>query len=135
MVAKSTAEDAPARKRISIPPVDVSVIEWWEAQHDASLSVRMLIRAEIERSGYTDVAYRPVTQQPKRGRPPGSASEGESADTDESAEAGSAAKTPAEPVAVAEPFAVPEPAAAAASTPAPARTGQSPIDSIMGNFG
>ena len=127
MASNSQAEDSSGRKRISIPPVDVSVREWWEKQHDPGLSVRMLIRAEIERNGFSDVAYRPVAQQPRRGRPPGSSS-----DFDESAEDETPSATP--PV--------------VATTPAPAQVvpdlvptrepelvgaggGMSPIDAIM----
>lgn len=61
---------ASERKRLSIPRADESVLEWWDAQTDPALSVRLLIRGEIERNGYTDTAYRPVAQLPRRGRPP-----------------------------------------------------------------
>lgn len=71
MAAKSQPEESSERKRLSIPKVDASTLEWWNVQHDPGLSVRMLIRAEIERNGLSDVVYRPVTQQPRRGRPPG----------------------------------------------------------------
>lgn len=69
MVTKG--EETSERKRLSIPKVDQSSLEWWAAQHDVGLSVRMLIRAEIERNGYADVAFQPVAQLPRRGRPPG----------------------------------------------------------------
>ncbi len=48
-----SSEDAPQiieRRRVNLPAVDVSSHQWWEAQHDVSLSIRMLIRAEIERN-------------------------------------------------------------------------------------
>lgn len=61
---------ASERKRLSIPRADESVLEWWEAQADPALSIRLLIRNEIERNGFTDTAFRPVTQLPRRGRPP-----------------------------------------------------------------
>ena len=64
VATKSPAEDTSDRKRISIPKADVSSLEWWKAQKDPGLSVRLLIRNEIERSGYIDVAFRPVTQRP-----------------------------------------------------------------------
>lgn len=63
MVANRPSDETSERKRTSIPKVDDSVLEWWEAQHDAGLSVRLLIRAEIERSGFLDVAYRPVRRR------------------------------------------------------------------------
>lgn len=64
MAAEQATEQASERKRVSIPRADESVLSWWDAQHDAGLSVRMLIRAEIERSGYVDVAYRPLSKFP-----------------------------------------------------------------------
>ncbi|MFF2053744.1 hypothetical protein ACFVU2_19225 [Leifsonia sp. NPDC058194] len=72
MAARSQAEETSERKRISIPKADESVLTWWEKQNDVGLSVRMLIRNEIERNGYVDVAFAPVAQLPRRGRPPGS---------------------------------------------------------------
>lgn len=63
-------EPVSVRKRISIPRVDESTLAWWELQQDAGVSIRMLIRAEIQRNGMTDVVNVPVTQQPRRGRPP-----------------------------------------------------------------
>lgn len=68
-VAKSPAEENSERKRVSIPKADESVLAWWEAQKDPGLSIRLLIRNEIERSGYSDTAFRPVMQLPRRGRP------------------------------------------------------------------
>lgn len=70
--AKSPAEENSERKRISIPKADESSLAWWNTQKDPGLSVRLLIRNEIQRSGYTDTAFRPVAQLPRRGRPPGS---------------------------------------------------------------
>lgn len=64
------SRQAPFRRTVSFPRNDVSTLEWWAAQEDPSLSIKMLIRAEIERYGYTDTANRPVQQLPRRGRPP-----------------------------------------------------------------
>jgi hypothetical protein len=64
VATKSPTEDTSDRKRISIPKADESVLAWWDAQKDPGLSVRLLVRNEIERSGYTDLAYRPVTKLP-----------------------------------------------------------------------
>ncbi|MCY1718424.1 hypothetical protein OVA26_15930 [Microbacterium sp. SL62] len=66
----ATKEESSERLRVSIPKVDQSSLDWWRTQHDVSLSVRMLIRAEIERNGYVDTAFQPVVQQPRRGRRP-----------------------------------------------------------------
>lgn len=94
------ADDTSERKRISIPRADDSALAWWATQNDPSLSVRLLIRNEIERSGYTDVAFRPVAQLPRRGRPPGTGSEAAEDQTDaegtqgEETEAASASVTP-----------------------------------------
>jgi len=51
------------------PTVDVSTIEWWQAQDDPSLSLRMLIREDIRTHGVTDTANRrvePATTTPAR---------------------------------------------------------------------
>lgn len=60
----------PFRFRLRVPREDTSVAEWWAAQVNPSASVRALIREDIERHGFTDLTSRPVTQQPRRGRPP-----------------------------------------------------------------
>jgi hypothetical protein len=62
MATERASEQTSERKRISIPRADQSALDWWEAQHDVGLSVRLLIRAEIERSGYVDVAFRPLSK-------------------------------------------------------------------------
>lgn len=72
MASKSAAEETSERKRVSIPKADESVLQWWNLQHDPALSIRTLIRAEIERAGYVDAVFKPVVQLPRRGRPPGS---------------------------------------------------------------
>jgi hypothetical protein len=64
MAIEQASEQTSERKRVSFPRADQSALGWWEAQHDPGLSVRMLIRAEIERSGYVDVAFRPLSKLP-----------------------------------------------------------------------
>lgn len=64
------APPVPYRKTFAFPKTDESTAQWWDAQADPSLSVKLLIRSEIERHGYTDTANRPVRQLPRRGRPP-----------------------------------------------------------------
>lgn len=64
----------PMRPRFSIPAADTSTSRWWLLQDDPGTSVRMLIRDEIERNGYTDYVNRPVEQKPRPGRPPKTAS-------------------------------------------------------------
>ncbi|MFC6704256.1 hypothetical protein [Flexivirga alba] len=61
--------DPPHRLRITVPASDTSVLRWLEVQESPSISLRMLVRAAIERDGYTDVLTRPVEQLPRRGRP------------------------------------------------------------------
>jgi hypothetical protein len=40
MMAKTEEMDGTSeRKRISIPKVDTSVLQWWERQHDAGVSI------------------------------------------------------------------------------------------------
>lgn len=60
--------DPPHRLRITVPASDTSVLRWLELQENPSISLRMLVRASIERDGYTDVLTRPVDQLPRRGR-------------------------------------------------------------------
>lgn len=127
-MASKAAEEASERKRLSIPKVDASVLEWWGLQHDPGLSVRMLIRAEIERNGFSDVAYRPVAQQPRRGRPPGSTSDSDEG-TDEEARA--AATAVATSVPVHDPAAVPDPVQTREPELVGVGGGMSPIDAIM----
>ena len=66
------ATPAVHRFRVSVPDADQSVLAWLAAQDNVSVSVRLLVRDAIERDGFCDVLTRPVTQQPRRGRPPGS---------------------------------------------------------------
>lgn len=61
--------DPPHRLRITVPASDTSVLRWLEVQESPSISLRMLVRAAIERDGYTDMLTRPVDQLPRRGRP------------------------------------------------------------------
>jgi hypothetical protein len=144
-MARIAADDNSERKRISIPKADDSVLAWWDVQKDAALSVRLLIRNEIERNGYTDAAYRPVAQLPRRGRPPGVGVDGvEDADgaedigsyaTDAPVLAPAVAPVPAPvvPAAVAESVAAPvaptqAPVPATAAAPAPVRApAQDPV--------
>ena len=72
----AVATPAVHRFRVSVPSADQSVLAWLAAQDNVSVSVRLLVRDAIERDGYCDVLTRPVTQQPRRGRPPGSSSTG-----------------------------------------------------------
>lgn len=122
-MAKSTVEDSSERKRISIPKADESVLAWWDEQKDPALSVRLLIRSEIERSGYTDTAYRPVAQLPRRGRPPaGFAEFNEGAEPEVAPAAPSGSEVAVRRVAraaapVATPVAAPAPARATAVSP------------------
>ncbi|HEU5223039.1 MAG TPA: hypothetical protein VFU07_05085 [Candidatus Lumbricidophila sp.] len=65
------AAQAPAHRfTLRVPLADTSTEAWWLAQDDPSASVRSLIRDEIMRNGLTDTVNRPVTQLPRRGRPP-----------------------------------------------------------------
>lgn len=66
------------RYRFSVPNEDESTQRWLDAQQNLSLSLRQIVRRQIEREGYVDVACRPVEQLPRRGRPPGSVSEADS---------------------------------------------------------
>jgi len=118
------AEESSVRKRLSIPKVDASVLQWWDAQHDPALSVRLLVRAEIERNGYADVAFQPVTQQPRRGRPPAHAEHDEAEAASEAA-----VSTPAAPARAT----APARAVGPAPTPVPelVSAGPSAIDALM----
>lgn len=122
MATRSAAEEISERKRVSIPKADESVLEWWNEQRDPGLSIRMLIRAEIERSGYIDFVYRPVSQQARRGRPPGSSSTVDADDADEQTTSVAALPQPA-----------PQPVPVPPQEPQPAAVGAGPsaIDALM----
>lgn len=64
-----TVRPQPHRFRMNVPQADESVLAWMKVQDNPSLSLRMLVRENIERHGYIDVMNRPVDQLPKRGRP------------------------------------------------------------------
>lgn len=71
------AHAAPSRKlRVSIPAADLSVLQWLDAQASLADSLRALIRESIQRDGYIDVAFKPVEQLPRRGRPPADLDQG-----------------------------------------------------------
>ncbi|WP_181273586.1 hypothetical protein [Brevibacterium oceani] len=80
MVQKASAE--PRKVRWTLPAADTSVAEWLDSQHSVSESLRLLIREEIQRSGYADMAYKPVEQLPRRGRPPKDAGQDDEDDRD-----------------------------------------------------
>ena len=71
-IVSAVATPAVHRFRVSVPSADQSVLAWLAAQDNVSVSLRLLVREAIERDGYCDVLTRPVVQQPRRGRPPGS---------------------------------------------------------------
>lgn len=89
------------RVRFSVPPADVSVGSWLDAQYSISESLRALIRDAIRRDGIVDVINRPVRQEPRRGRPPRIGNE------------------PADQVVESEHASTPAPAPAPASPPSP----------------
>jgi hypothetical protein len=62
-VVMAAEEPKSERKQVSIPREDTSVLQWWDAQRDPGMSLRLIIRAEIERSGYVDHANRPVDKR------------------------------------------------------------------------
>lgn len=57
------------RFTICVPVKDKSVVQWCEAQDNLSISLRMLIKAEVAKNGYSDVLCREVIQGARRGRP------------------------------------------------------------------
>ncbi|MEH1587992.1 hypothetical protein [Cutibacterium avidum] len=110
------------RVRFSVPPADVSVGSWLDAQYSISESLRALIRDAIRRDGIVDVINRPVRQEPRRGRPPRIGNEPadqvvESAVGDAKPVAESA--TPSAPAVESEHASTPAPAPAPASPPLP----------------
>jgi hypothetical protein len=60
IITMASNKPTPERKRVSFPGNDDSVLRWWAEQHDPSLSIRLLIRAELARSGYVDYASQPI---------------------------------------------------------------------------
>lgn len=102
--AESTKRRDDHRYTLKVPQVDESVVEWVVAQHDLSLSLRQLIRDEIQRNGFTDTANRPVTQLPRRGRPP--AQYAEDSEFEQPGEVPETVGAPAAAVATAQPVSV-----------------------------
>ena len=71
-MSKPTGQDSTRRRSPSremhrltfkVPHIDVAVAGWWDAQFDASESLRALIRAEIASNGMTDTVYRQIVNQ------------------------------------------------------------------------
>lgn len=62
-------QDPKQRFRFDVPSQDTSVLEWMKAQAHPSMSLRMLIKEDAARNGFTDVTCRSVDPAPKRGRP------------------------------------------------------------------
>lgn len=109
-------EETSVRRRVTIPKVDTTTLDWWEKQHDPGLSIRMLIRAEVERNGYTDVAFGKATQLPRRGRP----------SNDDVQDSGvSAPSAQAEPAAAADVVVTPDASSERTILVGPARSGRS----------
>ena len=52
-ITEKTAAD-PVRKRVSVPPSDSVVLDWWAAQTDPGISVRLLIHEEVQAHGSID---------------------------------------------------------------------------------
>lgn len=57
------------RYRFQVPAADESVQAWLASQINISSSLRLLIREDIQKNGFSDVTCRAVEQGPKRGRP------------------------------------------------------------------
>lgn len=66
---------APLRYRLAVPVADEAVNRWLGMQDNVSASLRTVVREWIERNGFEDATCKPVTQLPRRGRPPGSSAE------------------------------------------------------------
>lgn len=110
------------RVRFSVPPADVSVGSWLDAQYSISESLRALIRDAIRRDGIVDVINRPVRQEPRRGRPPRTGDEPADPVIESAAEDAEPVVEPAAPSAPAVesgPAPTPAPAPAPASPPSP----------------
>lgn len=72
MSPRPERKDPPKRYRLNVPIADATVNDWLDAQDNVSNSIRAVIREYIERNGFEDPTCRPVTQLPRKGRPPGS---------------------------------------------------------------
>lgn len=107
------------RVRFSVPPADVSVGSWLDAQYSISESLRALIRDAIRRDGIVDVINRPVRQEPRRGRPPRTGDEPADPVIESAAEDAEPVVEPAAPSA-------PAVESGSAPTPAPAPAPASP---------
>jgi len=139
---RARSATAAHRYTLRVPVVDTSIEAWWAAQDDPSASVRALVREEIMKHGFTDTVNRPVTQMPRRGRPPGSTMEHDEAmevdavafevDAD-SREAGAIAQ-PAQPVHAVEDAVLPGPVVAQGTTKAEAVVPTEPVGGSEADF-
>lgn len=111
------------RFTLRVPQSNTTIEQWWEMQDDPSASVRALIRDEILNYGLTDTVNRPISQQPRRGRPPLDSDQltedADEADEQlpEAQEPGPALTSPTPAPAVAHSQEVPAPKAAAPAAP------------------
>ncbi|MEV7605518.1 hypothetical protein AB0N65_08780 [Paenarthrobacter sp. NPDC089322] len=67
---QGAAKQPPRRYRLNVPHADEAVVAWMELQDNQSMSIRMLIRASIERFGYVDIVNRPVLPLPAPSQAP-----------------------------------------------------------------
>lgn len=56
------------RYRLNVPPEDESVLQWLEKQKHPSISLRLLIKEDIQRNGFVDVTCRSVEPAVRRSR-------------------------------------------------------------------
>jgi hypothetical protein len=119
MTAMVSGDTGLRRVRFSVPPADVSVGSWLDAQYSISESLRALIRDAIRRDGIVDVINRPVRQEPRRGRPPRTGDEPADPVIESAAEDAEPVVEPAAPSA-------PAVESGSAPTPAPAPAPASP---------
>lgn len=55
--------------RLAVPQMDTSVQKWLDSQINISISVRHLIRNDIQKNGYTDVTCRDIEQNTAADQP------------------------------------------------------------------
>lgn len=56
------------RYRLNVPPEDESVLQWLKEQKHPSISLRLLIKEDIQRNGFVDVTCRSVEPAVRRSR-------------------------------------------------------------------
>jgi len=50
------------RRYVTVAKGDQSALDWWDAQSNPGASLRVLIRSQVEQSGYVDALFEMIRQ-------------------------------------------------------------------------